>query len=108
MRLYGLVLIASGLLAQAAGAEDGAAARGLIDGAIRAHGGEAALAKWPVVTVKTEGIFHGFERTPVFFFTSEMTNHGADQWRHVLDGALRGQKFRVTNVLDGGRGWVEL
>jgi hypothetical protein len=106
MRFNGL-LIALVMLTGAARADDNAAARAILDEAIRAHGGEAALAKWPVVTVKTEGIFHGYERTPVYFFTDETTTHGAEQFRAVLDGELKKQKFRVINVLDGKRGWIK-
>jgi hypothetical protein len=100
------MLVASGLLAGAARADDGAA-RAVVEEAVRAHGGEAALAKWPVVTAKTEGIFHGHDRTPVFFFTCEATTHGADQYHAALDGDLNKQKFRVVNVLDGKRGWIK-
>jgi hypothetical protein len=115
MRLQGFLLITVGMIVGSARADDRAAARALIEEAIRAHGGEAALAKWPVVTVKTEGIFHGYERTPVFFFTCEETMHGAEQFRSVLDGKItvpngkpNPQKFRVVNVLDGQRGWIKM
>jgi hypothetical protein len=115
MPLCGFLLITVGVLVAPARADDSAAARSLIDEAIRAHGGESALAKWPVVTVKTEGIFHGYERTPVFFFTDEQTMQGTEQFRSVLDGKITvpngkpsPQKFRVVNVLDGKRGWIKI
>src|SRR5437763_7673127 len=112
MRWHGFLLAASGLLlVGAARADDTAAARAIVDEAVRAHGGEAALAKWPVVTAKTKGIFQGYERTPVFFFTCEVTTHGADQSRSVLDGKItvpngkpNPQPFQVVNVLAGKRG----
>src|SRR4051794_40518646 len=103
MRLHGFLLITAGGLVWPPWGDDSAAARALIDEAIRAHGGEAALARWPVVTVKTEGIFHGYEHTPVFFFTCEETIHGADQFRSILDGKIsvpngkpNPQEFRVV------------
>lgn len=115
MRIHGRVLILAALAAPAVRADDAAAARDLIDRAIRAHGGEAAMAKWPVVTVKSEGIFHGHDRTPVFFFTSETAAHGPDRHRSVVDGKItvpngkpNPQLFRVTNILDGERGWVHM
>lgn len=108
MRFPAFMLVVLGLLVGVGRADDSAAARALIDEAIRAHGGEEALAQGPVVTVKTEGIFHGYERTPVFFFTCETTTHGPDQVRAVLDGELDKQKFRVANVLDGKQGWILL
>jgi hypothetical protein len=108
MRFHGLILFALALLVSAANADERAAARALVEKAMVAHGGEAALAKWPLVTANTMGTFHGHERTPVFFFKSEITNYGAERWRHVLDGELKGEKFRVANVLDGKRGWVKM
>lgn len=107
MRIPGFVLLAVVLLAGAVRADDGAAARALIDAAVRAHGGEAALAKYPVKTVKTEGIFQGYDRTPVFFHTCETTTHGAEQYRMALNGDMQKQKFQIVNVLDGGRGWIK-
>jgi hypothetical protein len=108
MRFHGSIFIAFALLVSAANADERAAARALIDEAIAAHGAEAALAKWPLVIANTMGTFHGYERAPVFFFKSEITIYGAERWRHVLDGELKGEKFRVANVLDGKRGWVKM
>jgi hypothetical protein len=108
MRIHGSIFMVLSLLVAAANAQEPAAARALVDEAIVAHGGEAALSKWPLVIADTMGTFHGYERTPVFFFKSEITNYGAERWRHVLDGELEGEKFRVANVLDGKRGWVKM
>lgn len=114
MRSITILLAAMCLLAGTARADD-AAARSIIDDAIRAHGGEAALAKWPVRIVKTEGIFHGYEKTPVFFFTCETTTHAANQIRTVLDGKINvpngkpnPQQIRIVNALDHQRGWVRM
>lgn len=108
MRFHGFLLIASFVFVGVARADDGVAARAVVDEAIRAHGGEAALAKWPVVTMKTEGIFHGYDRTPVFFFTCVTTVYGAEQYHAALDGELNKQKFRVVNVLNGTSGWIQM
>ncbi len=108
MRLHGLVSFAIVILAASAKAEDRRDARPLIEEAISAHGGEAALARWPVVTAITMGTFHGYEHTPVFFFKSEITSHAPAHSRHVLDGELNKQKFQIVNVLSGDRGWVKL
>src|SRR5688500_8525326 len=96
------------VLVGATKAHDRAAARSHVNEAIAEQGREARPAKWPLVAANTMGTFHGYERTPVFFFKSGITNHGADRWRHVLDGELKGQKFRVANVLDGKRGWIKM
>jgi hypothetical protein len=106
MRHFELPLIASLVLVGAGRADDSAAARSLLDEAIRAQGGEAVLAKSPVTTIKTEGIFHGYERTPVFFFTGEATQQ-TDHYRSTLDGDMQKQKFRLVNVFDGKQGWIK-
>lgn len=108
MRFYGLLLCISLLFGGLAPAADEANARTIIDAAIRAHGGEAALAKFPVVTATTQGIFQGFERTPVFFFTGVTTTHGAEHYRSTLDGKLHEQPFHVVNVLNREHGWIEM
>ena len=107
MRISGCLIVVIALTAPAALAADGVTARTLLDQAIRAHGGEAELEKYPAVTVKTEGIFQGHERTPVFFHTCEATTHGADQYRVSLSGKLQKQAFQIINVLDGDRGWIK-
>ncbi len=107
MRLQWLIAIGLCLLTSSVRADDSAAARALVDDAIRAHGGEAALAKYSVVTVKTEGIFQGYDRTPVFFHTCETTIQGADQYRISLHGELNKQKFHIVNILDGEQGWIK-
>jgi hypothetical protein len=108
MRSHSWIPVVLALVAGAARADDHAAARAVIEKAIVAHGGEAALARWPLVTAITLGTFHGFESTPVFYFKSEISNHASDRSRHILDGKLKGQEFRVANVLDGKRGWVRM
>jgi hypothetical protein len=108
MRFCGTMFVLLAVLGGVAKADDATIAREVIDKAITAHGGESALAKRPVVTANTMGTFHGHERTPVFFFKSEITNRAPDQWRQILDGELKGQKFYVANVLDGKRGWVKM
>lgn len=114
MRSIAMLLVAMCLLVGRALADD-VRARALIEDAIRAHGGEAALAKGPVRIVTTEGIFHGYEKTPVFFFTCETTTHGTDQIRSVLNGKItvpngkpNPQMVRIINVLDRHRGWVSM
>lgn len=108
MRFFCLVLIALGLVAGAVRADDGAAARALIDKAIRAQGGEAELRKWPAATAKHEGIFHGHGDKLVFFFTAEITTQGADRVRYVVHGKTGDRKFRHCYVLNGNRGWLSL
>jgi len=106
MRIQGFSLLALAVLTGAVQADDSDAARVLVDEAIRAHGGEEALTKYPVVTVKTEGIFQGHKGTPVFFHTSEATTHGDDRFCVSLSGKLLKKEFQIVNVLDGKVGWI--
>lgn len=106
MRLNGFVILAIVLFGGSAWAEENSA-RKLIDAAIVAHGGAAALAKYSVVTVKTEGIFQGYKDKPVFFHKDELTTHGANQYRSEMRFELNGAKVHVVNVLDGKQGWIK-
>ena len=106
MRFQGFALVVLGLLASAVRADDGAA-WALIDEAIRAHGGAAALAKCATATLKTEGIFQGYDRTPVFFHTCEATMRGADQYRMTVHGKVYEQSFHIVNILNGKQGWIK-
>jgi hypothetical protein len=88
-------------------ADEGGDARALIEKAIAAQGGEAELAKRPVVTTKIKGAFHGFGNKLAFTFTGENTTQGADRVKLVIDSEAFG-KFRMEYVLSGKRGWVKL
>jgi len=81
-------------------------ARATLDAAIRAQGGEAVLAKNPVRTVKTEGIFQGYRDKPVFFHKSELTTHGLGRYRGEIRFELHKTKLHVVNVLNDGQGWI--
>lgn len=105
MRFCGFLVLALVTLTGAAHAQD--TARELLDAAIAAHGGEAALTKHPVMSVKTEGIFQGYKDKPVFFHKSESTIRGARQYRDESRFELNGTKVHVINVLDENQGWVK-
>jgi hypothetical protein len=108
MRYCDLVLIVLMLLVPAVRADDSMAARALIDQAVLAQGGEAALSKWPAATAKLKGIFHGQRDKLVFFFTGEVATHGADRFRYFVDGEVAGRKFRLGYVFNGNRGWIQV
>jgi hypothetical protein len=86
-------------------ADDAAAARALVDKAIKAHGGEANLAKFTAATVTMKGTFHGMgQEIP---FTGEVATQGADQLKINIEVEAAGQKFRIVNVLNAGKGWTK-
>jgi hypothetical protein len=109
MRHGGHAVLALGLVLAATvptRADDAAAARALVDKAVRAHGGEATLAKWPAVTAKLKGTFHGMGQAVAF--TGEVVTQGADRLKLDIEAEAGGQTFRVVNVLNGDRGWARV
>jgi hypothetical protein len=98
----GLVLAAT----TAARADDAAAARALVDKAVKAHGGADALAKVPAVTVKFKGTAHAMGQA--FPFTGEVASQGADRSKIDIEIEVMGQKFRFVSVLNGDKGWVKM
>src|SRR5438876_969142 len=109
MRHGRYAFLASGLVLAAAvtaRAGDGAAARALVDKAVKAQGGEANLAKFPAVTAKIKGTFHGLGAAAAF--TGEFASHGPDRSRFDITGEVDCEKFRLVHVLNGDRGWYKL
>jgi hypothetical protein len=98
--LFGLVLTAV-----TARAED-AAARALVDRAVQAQGGADRLAKWPAVTAKLKGTFHGLGAAVAF--TGEFASQGPDRHKVDIEGEAGGEKFRLVQVLNGDKGWVKV
>jgi hypothetical protein len=97
----GLVLAAT----TAARADDAAAARALVDKAIKAHGGDA-IAKVPAATVKFKGTVHTMGQG--FPFSGEVNTQGADRSKIDIEVEVMGQKFRFLSVLSGDKGWIKL
>jgi hypothetical protein len=86
-------------------ADESAAARKLIERAILAHGGEATLAKFPVITMKFKGTAH-MDNAPALLFKAEMTTNKGEQVKLIVQSENYG-KFRLVCVLNGNQGWVE-
>ncbi len=106
MRTSHGAMLALGLIITTAGpgrADDQAAVRTLLDKAIRAHGGEANLAKFKAVTAKLKGAFHGLPQAVAF--SGELTIQGPEQQRIDLELDAFDQKIRVVHVLNGNKGW---
>ncbi|MBY0512741.1 MAG: hypothetical protein K2P78_02375 [Gemmataceae bacterium] len=99
-----LAVLAAFALAPAARADD-AAARAVIDKAIKAHGGEETLAKNPALTMTMQGKVHamGMEIP----FTGEAMSMGPDRLKIDLQLEVMNQKFRVTNVVAKDKGWAK-
>jgi hypothetical protein len=99
---FGLVLAAT----LTARADDSAAARALVDKAVKAQGGQARLAKLPAFTVKLKGKFHG--QGQAVAFTGELAAEGRDRQKFVLEAEGGDEAFRLVHVLNRDKGWVKL
>lgn len=84
-------------------ADDAADARAIVDKAIKAHGGQEALDKFPATTVKFKGSFHGMgEGIPM---VGEVVTMGSDKVRVDVEVEAGGMKFRIVNIVAGDKGW---
>ncbi len=96
----GLVLV----LAAPARADDQAEMKALIDKAIKAHGGEANLAKYKATTWKGKGKVHtmgGIEFTGDWFETD-------GKLRFNLELDFMGMAIKVTQVVANDKGWEKV
>lgn len=92
--------------ATAGRADDAAAARAIVDKALKAHGGADALAKVPAITVKFKGTFHGMGAA--IPLAGEIVSFGPEKQKIDAEVDVGGQKFRVVNVLNGDKGWARM
>jgi hypothetical protein len=109
MRYGRRLFLAVGLIMTAvtARADESAETRMLVEKAIRAQGGEAKLAKNPVITVKTKGKFHGWHEMSPFSYTEESVSQGPNRLRDFVDGNVWFYKFRADTVINGNKGWAK-
>lgn len=105
-RLAGPAFALALLATTSARGDDAADARALVDKAIKAHGGAAALAKAKGGAVTFSGTFHGMGmKVPM---TGTVTTFGDDRLKADVEVEADGQKFRVVQVLAGDKGWAKL
>jgi hypothetical protein len=92
--LLGVALICVGRTAADAQSD----ARAIIDKAIKAHGGEATLAKFKAQTWKEKGNYYG--QGNALPYTGNYAVQWPDQFRMEIEGIF-------TVVLNGDKGWVK-
>jgi len=79
-------------------------AQAIIDKAIKAKGGEEALAKYKAVTSKGKGMFYGMgDGIPFTMETAEQLPHKTKQ---AVNAEVGGNPFKMTTVINGDQGWV--
>lgn len=107
MRTSLLVMLAVGLLlASSEGARSQDDLRGVIQKAIKAHGGEEALAKVSAGRSKSKGTLEfGGNSLP---FTQDMVYQLPGQFKEVMELEAGGQKITVATVFNGTKGWIEV
>jgi hypothetical protein len=109
MRQSRYAFLALGLVLAAtvtAGADDSAAARVLVDKAVKAQGGQARLAKLPAFTAKLKGKFHGLGQAVAF--TGELAVQGRDRQKFVLEAEGGDEAFRLVHVLNRDKARVKI
>jgi hypothetical protein len=85
---------------------EGDDAKAVLEWAIKAHGGEANLTKYPAVSLKMIGNFHGLgEAIP---FTAEIAVQGTAQRRFTMEFKAGDMNFRIYRVVNGDKGWNKL
>jgi len=85
---------------------DDAAPQAVLEKALKAHGGEANLAKFSASAVTFKGKFHGMGQA--LAMTGTLSTHRDDRLKMDIEVEAGGQKFRFATVLNGAKGWVRI
>jgi hypothetical protein len=83
-----------------------ASPRQVVDRAIKAHGGAAALAKYPAVVMTAKGNFYGLGQA--LPFTGAWAVEGAERMKFTLEMTIQDKPAKVVEVVNGNKGWVKI
>jgi hypothetical protein len=83
-------------------------ARALVENAIKAHGGEVAVAKLRTMRIKAEGTMEVVPGQPAAAFTIEDVWQMPDKYRTTAHFTLMDMKVTTIHVIDGEKAWAEL
>jgi hypothetical protein len=97
-----LLLLGAGL----ARSGDAPKPEAILDKAIKAHGGEDILKKFPAAMLKGGGKVHAGGM--VIDYTGEWALEGENKIRFTIAFKAGGQDFQFTQVLNGDMGWKKL
>ncbi len=78
----------------------------LLDRAIKAHGGEANLTKYPATTFKMKGKFYGMGEG--IDYSGDMAVYLPAKFRFNFNFDIMGVKIKVAQVINGDQGWNKL
>lgn len=84
-----------------------AEARAVIEKAIAAHGGEAAITKLRTMRIKAEGSAEAVPGQPRLPFVIEDLWQMPDRYKTTNHVSFKGKDFIQTQVIDGAKGWIE-
>jgi hypothetical protein len=104
MRTLSLALAAALLLALAAGTRAQDSPEGLVEKAIKAHGGAEKLARLGAMRVKAKGTTELMGQTVAF--TAETTTRFPDKMRGEIQFDIAGQKILMVQVRNGDKAWM--
>jgi hypothetical protein len=79
--------------------------RSIIDRAIKAHGGEANLAKYPSVLMKGTGTFYGLGEG--IAYTGQWAIQGTTQQNSTIEVKVNNMSFKFQRVVNGDKGWIK-
>jgi hypothetical protein len=80
--------------------------KAIVEKAIRAHGGEAKLAKLNATQAKSKGTMEMMGQT--LPFTSTATGQLPDKMREEVTLERMGRKLTILQILNGDKGWASL
>jgi hypothetical protein len=101
-----VTLLSGSLLAAGAARADDAGAQQVIDKAIQAAGGEAALSKWKAAKWSSKGTLHAMgAELP---FTAQWAMYWPEKAHMSFDLEAGGMKINFTLVFNGNQGWIKI
>jgi outer membrane lipoprotein-sorting protein len=92
-------------LTPAGRADEAADARAVVDKAIKAHGGADNLNKHKAAVFKIKGKFYGLGEG--IDFTGDISYQEPDKIKSIIQVNVMGTDFKVTNIVNGDKGWVD-
>ncbi len=77
--------------------------RAIVDKAIKAHGGEANMTKYPAILTKGKGLFYGMGEG--IAYTGQWAYQGTTQSSSTIEVNVAGMTFKFMAVVNGDKGW---
>jgi outer membrane lipoprotein-sorting protein len=106
-KLLGVWCVAGLLAGGAVRADDAADVKAVLDKAIAAHGGADNLTKYKAVSMHVKGKLHGVIGDSVDVM-GDISSQLPDRLRFEMAVSVMGMDFKITQVVNGDKGWVAL